>query len=113
MQLDACLYQTYNTTNSNDGTNDLIETDFFSCIKTWALLTQTPFYGHPNFELPWYFGLLCYNYSIAGIFMIYIQKPKFMTNKTCYSRFFPYNTYAYLLTFLQGMCKRNYQYCYC
>lgn len=100
MQLDSCIFQTY---NHNTNINDIIsEDDFFTCVKKWAFLTKSPFYNHPNFELPFYFGLLCFNYSLAGLFMIYIQKPKFMNNKTCYSRFFPYHTYAYLLMFLQG-----------
>lgn len=98
MQLDSCLFQTYSTNPKADE----IGADFLTCFKNWALLTKSPFYEHPHFQLPWYFGVMCFNYSLAGIFMIYIQKPKFMENKACSSRFFPYYTYAYLLVFLQG-----------
>merc|ERR1712183_438914 len=98
--LDSCIFQTYN--NDAKSNDIIIEGDFLTCLKTWAFLTKSPFYDHPNFKLPFYFGVLCFNYSLAGLFMIYIQKPKFMNNKTCYSRFFPYYAYAYLLMFLQG-----------
>ena len=72
------------------------EIDIQTCTKQWLLKSSTSFYGYDNFSLPWYFGLFCFNFSIGGIVMLML-KPKWVEESM-----FPYETFAYLLIFIQG-----------
>lgn len=58
--------------------------------------STTEFYGK-DMNLSIWFGLFCFNYSLAGIMML-LTKPKW--TQKC--RWFPYTSFALVLVFVQG-----------
>lgn len=67
------------------------------CIYDWFFETKTVFYEYENFYLPWYFGVLCLSFSMAGVFVMFILKPKWIEKS-----WFPFFKFGFLLTFFQG-----------
>lgn len=62
----------------------------------WLFKTRMSFYNNAELQLQFfYFGLCCWNYCIAGIVMIW-TKPKYIPP------WFPYDTFAYVLIFIQS-----------
>jgi hypothetical protein len=68
------------------------------CLTKWFLKSTTAFLGDADLNLPWYFGVFCWNYVIAGIVMI-LTRPKGVR--------FPFVFFACLLIFIQGSKKDN------
>lgn len=74
-----------------------VSEDAHDCFSTWAYKSTTAFHGmHDELVLPWWFGALCFNYSLAGFTMILV-KPKWAEASR-----FPYVIFAYVLIFFQG-----------
>ena len=84
-------------------------------------MTMTIPYHHPHLELPmppldlpWYFALLCWSFTLGGIVMLCLT-PKWIKcgggNNIGYCRrhWFPYRTFAWLLILFQ---VSNIIYCY-
>mmetsp|Transcript_10807 Transcript_10807/g.16074 ORF Transcript_10807/g.16074 Transcript_10807/m.16074 type:complete len:245 (-) Transcript_10807:109-843(-) len=77
--------------------------------ETTELLTEWIFKKHtafvyienetegPKLDLPWWFGLFCWTYTLGGAVMISHPPPKWT-----YRSNFDYRTYALLLLFVQG-----------
>lgn len=66
-----------------------------ACTRSWLLKTKTSFFGYENWSLPWYFGLLCFSYTLSGIVLLLTKRPNRQD-------LFPRNLYALLLIFIQG-----------
>lgn len=68
-----------------------------SCVSNWFFKSTTSFYGFDDRLLGGpIFGFLCWNYTIAGIFMLVI-KPRWIKKS-----FFPITLFAMILIFIQG-----------
>jgi hypothetical protein len=80
-----------------------------NCVIQWMFRTRTIFYQHPDFDLPAYFGIACWNYVVAGIVMMVTAPPAWFVRLWPQplerrARFaFPYYTFIVLLIFVQ--CK--------
>jgi hypothetical protein len=55
-----------------------------------------PFYDSTELNLPWWFGLSSWYYSVYGLSMIAFEPP--WAKKS----FFPYRSFAIVMIFLQG-----------
>ncbi|CAB9512549.1 expressed unknown protein [Seminavis robusta] len=79
-------------------------------IFTWLLKTRMTFYNDDALQLPWWFGACCWNFAIAGAFMLWIepawvqhpQKITILPSLLSFTVQFPYQTIAYLLIFVQA-----------
>lgn len=65
----------------------------FNCLWAWCLKTTTAFLDDEELNLPWYFGVFCWNYVIGGLVIMY-TKPS--------STRFPFTVFALALIFIQG-----------
>ena len=80
-----------------------------NCVIQWMFRTRTIFYQYPDFDLPAYFGVACWNYVVAGIVMMVTAPPAWFVRlwpqpPERRARFaFPYYTFIVLLIFVQ--CK--------
>ena len=77
----------------------------YDCIFQWMFRTRTIFHQYPNFHLPIYFGISCWNYVVAGIVLIYTAPPPWFVLQQQKWKYltFPYYTFIILLIFVQ--CK--------
>ncbi len=66
------------------------------CLYQWIFKTKTNFYGYEDLKLDPIFGALCMSYSISGV-ALFLLKPKW-----AYETRFPYDTFAFIMTFIQG-----------
>jgi hypothetical protein len=75
------------------------------CIIQWMFRTRTIFHQYPNFHLPIYFGISCWNYVFAGIVLIYTAPPPWfvLMQQQKWRYQFPYYSFIALLIFVQ--CK--------
>jgi hypothetical protein len=59
------------------------------------------FFEH-DLALPWWFGLLCWNFALAGLLMLWTE-PRWVQQTPVFRGYtFPYKTLALLLIFLQA-----------
>jgi len=73
----------------------------YRCLIDWFLKDSTNFYDHPNIDLPWWFGMMCFSYSIGGLMSHFgITEKCRMSCKN--SKIFPYETYSCCLIFVVG-----------
>jgi predicted membrane channel-forming protein YqfA (hemolysin III family) len=76
-----------------------------SRLYEWLAQTRTSF-SEQDLQLPWWFGLCCWSYAVAGIAMIWTQPS--WTSQTR----FPYQSFACILIFLQSPLSFLADYCY-
>jgi hypothetical protein len=79
-----------------------------SCATKWLFKSTTAFYGAEDWHLPWYFGLLCWSYAVAGLVVLITTKkrPTKGASKATTAQAaerFPRQLYALFLIFIQGM----------
>eukprot|EP00804_Cyclotella_cryptica_P010230 CCRYP_016707-RA/>CCRYP_016707-RA protein AED:0.28 eAED:0.28 QI:106/0.5/0.66/1/0.5/0.33/3/219/400 len=55
----------------------------------------------PPLQLPWYFGALCFSFSLGGVMALY-WTPKWASRQT---HWFPYRAFCWTLILLQGPCS--------
>ena len=95
---------------------------YIICIQKWLFRTQTIFHLYPNFHLPIYFGVSCWNYVVAGIVLIWtappawlvrLQQPSSSSSSSLVEepskhrrKPFPYYTFIFFLIFIQCKCGR-------
>lgn len=80
-----------------DDTCNASYSDFSSCSMNWLHKRTTEFYRmDDHIILPWWFGALCWSYTLGGIAML-LSIPHW--TKKC---FYPYRTFAMVLIFIQG-----------
>lgn len=104
MHLNECFAAAFMAFSSASSYNETSETfpsylpspGLSECFASWGFKRTTAFYQSSDLILPWYFGALCFSFSIGGVVMMLI-KPKW-TRK---SRF-PYTLFSILLLFVQG-----------
>mmetsp|Transcript_44422 Transcript_44422/g.53726 ORF Transcript_44422/g.53726 Transcript_44422/m.53726 type:complete len:247 (-) Transcript_44422:100-840(-) len=70
--------------------------DIIDCITTWSFMSKTNFYNNEDLVLPWWFGALCFSFSICGVAMLW-SPPKW----TIESRF-PFTIFCLMLVVIQG-----------
>lgn len=64
-------------------------------LQSWLFKSRMSFYGM-DLDLPLYFGVLCWSYALAGIFMFWTE-PKWSHNSK-----FPFRSFALFLIFIQA-----------
>jgi hypothetical protein len=74
-----------------------------SPILQWYLKTQMTFYQDDRLQLPWYFGLLCWSYALAGLALLWMEpqwakEPQMLLG----GRQYPYRKVAALLIMVQS-----------
>ena len=67
----------------------------FSAFSSWLFKTQMSFYNH-DLNLPWWFGLCCWNYALGGMALLWME-PKWISTSN-----FPYRIIALSLIFIQA-----------
>lgn len=68
---------------------------------TWLLRTRMSFYGH-DLQLPWWFGLNCWNFAWAGLVMLWTEPHWVSQPQLWFDCRFPYRSLAVLLIFVQA-----------
>lgn len=74
-----------------------------SSFAAWLLKSRMSFYNDADLILPWYFGLLCWNYAVAGGILLWLEpqwarQPQVLLG----GRRFPYRSVALLLILVQA-----------
>jgi len=97
--LDTCLSLTMNRMaevsfwmGEQHADNEAIRDCYYDTFTN----TKTNFYMSNDLNLPWWFGLLCFSYSFAGLVLI-LQQPTWAKFTV-----FPYYYFAYGLLIFQG-----------
>lgn len=66
-----------------------------ACAISWLFTTKTAFYAFKDWNLPWFFGVLCFSYSLFGLVLLLTKRPNRLDN-------FPRYLYALHLILIQG-----------
>ena len=95
-----------------------------AALLQWLFKTRMSFYNDDLLVLPWWFGLCCWNFAIAGVFMLWTE-PQWIHQPitTCtvvvpgmstaaIPIIFPYKIMAYLLICVQAPLSFLADYCY-